>query len=105
MVTFRIPDMTCGHCASTIARAVADADKSARVEVSIPDKLVSVTSTAAEDELLQAIRDAGYSPQKVPAPAAGSPPARGCGCGCATRPPASVDARQARPAARGSCCG
>lgn len=105
MVTFRVPDMTCGHCASAIAKAVAETDKAARIDVSIPGKLVSITSTAAEDDLLQAIRDAGYSPQKAEAPATGPSSARGCGCGCGPRSRAGADAGRAAQAARGSCCG
>lgn len=84
MITFRIPDMTCGHCASTIARAVASIDKDARVEVSIPQKLVSVTSTAAESELAEAIQEAGYTTEKLTAPPPRAARAAG-GCCCGTR--------------------
>lgn len=83
MFTFRIPDMTCGHCASTITRAVASVDGSARLEVNLPDKTVSVTSTAAEAELMEAITKAGYTPERLQA-GQGSPaaaPRRGCCCG------------------------
>jgi len=62
MVTFRIPDMTCGHCASAIARAVASVASQARLDVSIPDKLVRITGDAAQAELAEAIREAGYTP-------------------------------------------
>ena len=48
MITFRVPDMTCGHCASVITMAVAGVDKAARIEIDVPAKLVSITSTAAE---------------------------------------------------------
>ena len=104
MITFRIPDMTCGHCASTITRAVASVDKDARVEVSIPQKLVSVLSTAAESELAAAIQEAGYTPETVTAPA--SQPARAAGgCCCGTRKPASTGSEQSVPVRQSSCCG
>ena len=62
MFTFRVPDMTCGHCAGTIARALKDADAAARVEVSLPEHRVRVQTAldAAGAEL--AIREAGYTP-------------------------------------------
>ena len=99
MVTFRIPDMTCGHCASAIARAVAAVDKGARMEVSIGNHSVSISSLAAEEEFADAIREAGYSPEKVEAEPAHA--AKAAGCCCATRKTGPVDAESA---AGGSCC-
>lgn len=91
MVTYRIADMTCGHCAGTIARALAGVDKGARVEVDVARKLVSVTSGAPEDELAEAIREAGYTPEKVrPAPREQSVSGSGCGCGCGPRAASAV---------------
>ena len=84
MITFRVPDMTCGHCASAIARAVASVEKDAHLEVSIPDKLVRVTGTAAEREFAEAITDAGYTPESVTADAAPVPKKAG-GCCCGSR--------------------
>lgn len=82
MVTFRVPDMTCGHCASAIARAVASVDKSARLEVRIAEKLVLITGAATQQELAEAITEAGYTPETV---GAKSDPVRqprgGCCCG------------------------
>lgn len=65
MVTFRVPDMTCGHCASAIARAVASVDKRARLEVRIPEKLVLITGAATQQELAEAITEAGYTAETV----------------------------------------
>jgi copper chaperone len=101
MVTFRVPDMTCGHCASSIARAVAAVDKAARVDVSLADQRVVVDSTAAESELMEAIREAGYSPEPAaPVPQA----ATSSGCCCANRKAAPVDTGQVRATPRSSCC-
>jgi copper chaperone len=102
MVTFRVPDMTCGRCASTIARAVFAVDNVARVEVSVLDRLVSITSTEAEAELLEAIQEAGYSPERVVGTLAASNSSSGC-C-CAPRKSAAVDAGQPGTGAGGSCC-
>lgn len=65
MVTFRVPDMTCGHCAATIARAIATVDGGARVDANIADRLVSVSADAAESELIAAMQEAGYKAQRV----------------------------------------
>jgi copper chaperone len=106
MVTFQVSDMTCGHCASTIARAVAAVDKFARTEVDITRKLVRVSGDAPVADLAQAIRDTGYMPQELeagPAPAQAQA-SSGCGCGCGPRKTTAVDAGQAAPSAAGSCC-
>ena len=106
MVAFHVNDMTCGHCASAISRAVAGIDKNARLDVRIQQKLVRIDSTAPAGELAAAIQDAGYTPvelgdqpQQPVAPRASG----GCGCGCGPKA-AAVDARQQAPVARGSCC-
>jgi copper chaperone len=106
MVIFQVNDMTCGHCASTIAKAVAAVDKFARVEVDIPRKRVSVSGGASVADVAEAIRGAGYTPKEVQGvPAAATRSASGCGCGCGPRKPVSVDAGQAPAPAAGSCCG
>jgi copper chaperone len=59
---FEVDDMTCGHCASHITKAIKDLDQSANVVVSLDQKRVKVASAATADELLHAISEAGYSP-------------------------------------------
>ena len=65
MTTFRIPDMTCGHCASTIASAVASVAKDAGVDFNIQEKLVKISGDAADVELAEAIAEAGYTVEAV----------------------------------------
>ena len=84
MLMFRVDDMTCGHCASTIARAVAQVDRDARVQVNIGEKIVSVIADASENDISDAIRDAGYTPQRL-ADAAPRTSAAGGGCCCGAR--------------------
>ncbi len=110
MVTFQVSDMTCGHCAGTITRAVADVDKSAQVEIQIPRRLVRVSSTASAAQLAEAIQNAGYTARQVLDAAEGTPAAAaaqrsGCGCGCGTTKSAPVDAGQPTAPVRSSCCG
>lgn len=100
MVTFQIPDMTCGHCAGTIAKAIAAEDAGARVEFDIPGHLVHVTSSSATPaELESAIREAGYTPTGVQAQPARS---GGCGCGCGSSK--RIDMPQSQASAKGGCC-
>jgi len=85
MQTFRVEDMTCGHCASTITQAIRALDSGARVEVDLQQHLVNIDSTGANVQALrEAIAEAGYTPVAVEAAAIGAQPAAkrsGC-CGC-----------------------
>ncbi len=65
MLTFHVPDMTCGHCASTITRALKDADAAAKVEISLPEHRVKVQTALAPADVAQAIAEAGYTPRTV----------------------------------------
>ena len=63
MLTYRVDDMTCGHCASTIAKAVRAIDAGAKVQVALSQHLVTVEPTEANAaELAKAITAAGYTP-------------------------------------------
>lgn len=59
---FEVNDMTCGHCASHITKAIKDIDQSATVDVNLDQKRVKVVSETTPDEFLHAISEAGYSP-------------------------------------------
>lgn len=63
MIEIKVPDMTCGHCVSTITKAVKALDADATVEASLPEHRVRVDSKASQADLLHAIADAGYTPQ------------------------------------------
>jgi copper chaperone len=62
MIEFAVNDMTCGHCASTIARAVKDVDSASRCEIDLAAKKVSIESSRAPGEFKAAIEEAGYTP-------------------------------------------
>ena len=84
MIEFRVDDMTCGHCASTITKALKAADQRARVNIDLPKHLVSIEpGDASGEELRVAIAEAGYSPVEITA----------------------TNATHGRPASGGSCCG
>jgi copper chaperone len=65
MIDIKVPDMTCGHCASTITKAIKALDAAATVEVSLPDHRVRIQSTTPKDVLVHAIAEAGYTPEAV----------------------------------------
>jgi len=65
MIEFTVNDMTCGHCASTITRAVKEVDAAARCEIDLAGKKVRIESALEAAEFQAAIDDAGYTP--VPA--------------------------------------
>lgn len=69
MHTFHVPGMTCGHCASTIGRALRAADPACEVEVALPLREVRVRSTEDRATLAEVLAGAGYPP--APAAAAG----------------------------------
>ena len=83
MIAFEVNDMTCGHCVSTITKALKATDKGALVQIDLAAHRVQVEPVSADaEELAEAIKEAGYTP--VPVEAA---------------------AGEAAPQQRGSCCG
>ena len=91
MLAFKVTDMTCGHCASAITRAVSAVDPRARVDIDLARQRVTVEPVDADAAALRAaIAAAGYTAEPVPANAAAPPPARAAGgCGCGPRPHAA----------------
>lgn len=66
MTTFKVEDMSCGHCVSMITKTVKGADANATVEVKLDQHLVVIGGARVDAETLkEAITDAGYTPQLV----------------------------------------
>jgi len=87
MTSFEVKDMTCGHCVSTITKAVKDVDQGAKLQFDLATHRVNIDSIEADAVgLSDAISRAGYTPvavktgvERVVVKAA---PARGsCCCG------------------------
>lgn len=75
MINFEVNDMTCGHCVSTITKAVATVDDGAKVQVDLAGHRVQIEPmTATAERLGNAIKEAGYTPVVIdgnaPVPAA-----------------------------------
>ncbi len=86
MTTFEVKDMTCGHCVSTITKAVRAVDQSAKVQIDLATHRVTIDTTEVDAaELSDAIKEAGYTPVAIEAAqkraAGNAAPARG-GCCC-----------------------
>ncbi len=62
MIEIAVNDMTCGHCASVITKAVRETDAAARCEVDLAAKRVHVATAQPARDFLEAIAEAGYSP-------------------------------------------
>jgi len=62
MIEIAVNDMTCGHCASVISKAVREADASARCEIDLAARKVSIASELPAGEFVEAIAEAGYTP-------------------------------------------
>lgn len=63
MIEFKVSDMTCGHCASTITKAVKELDAGAKLDISLAEHIVRVDSKASREDLQHAIAEAGYTPE------------------------------------------
>ena len=73
MIAFQVNDMTCGHCVSTVTKAVKSVDKGAAVTIDLASHRVEIEPTEANAQALSdAIKEAGYTP--VPARAPGDRP-------------------------------
>jgi copper chaperone len=82
MITFEVNDMTCGHCVSTITRALKATDKDAKIEIDLASHRVQVQPASADaEELADAIKDVGYTPVPVATDAVASVKAQGSCCG------------------------
>ncbi|TIM70683.1 MAG: heavy-metal-associated domain-containing protein [Mesorhizobium sp.] len=67
MLKLKVPDMSCGHCASTIEKAVKSVDPAARVTVDLGSSTVAVETKADETAICDVIKAAGYDNEKAAA--------------------------------------
>lgn len=66
MLTIKVPDMTCGHCASTITKAVKAIDPASSCEIDLAAKQVRIGSDRPAADFVDAIAEAGYTPAIAP---------------------------------------
>ena len=65
MLKLSVPDMTCGHCASVVTKAVQSVDAGARVEIDLKSQTVSITTSAEATKIAQVLDLAGYPAQSA----------------------------------------
>lgn len=61
MHNFQVNDMTCGHCASTVEKAVKSVDAAAQVKIDLNTRKVEIQSEKPADVFVAAIGEAGYT--------------------------------------------
>ncbi|WP_173049191.1 heavy-metal-associated domain-containing protein [Bosea sp. ANAM02] len=61
-ISFRVEDMTCGHCAGTIKKAIEGQLPGSAVTADPASKLVSVVGAADFSAIKSIVTGAGYTP-------------------------------------------
>lgn len=64
-VKISVPDLACGHCATTVEDALRGVEGVERAEVSLEEKEASVVASenVADQALAAAVKGAGYTPE------------------------------------------
>lgn len=60
---FHLDDMTCGGCARTVTKAIQMIDPTASIVTDPPTRLVQVQTSASEEQIVTALREAGFPPR------------------------------------------
>lgn len=61
MYEFDIPNMTCGHCAGTVKKAIETADPMASSIIDVGTRKAKVETAVSPEAIAAAIIEAGYS--------------------------------------------
>jgi copper chaperone len=60
MLKLKVEEMNCGHCVSSVTKAIKKVDPNADVQVDLGSSLVTVDTSAGGDAVRAAVKDAGY---------------------------------------------
>lgn len=60
---FHVENMTCGGCARGVTRAIQAVDADAKVVADPPNRSVKVETTASEQQVVDALTEAGFPPR------------------------------------------
>lgn len=66
MPTFKVPEMTCGHCVATIEKAIKGVDAAAVVQADLKARTVAVTTALPAAGIAAALQEAGYDSEALP---------------------------------------
>ncbi len=62
---FKVDDMSCNHCKMTIEKALQELEDIELYNVDLEKKEVSVESDGDAQEIIDKIRERGYSPELI----------------------------------------
>ncbi len=57
---FSVPDMTCGHCVSSIETAIGKLDSAATVATNLDDKTVEISTEIDTAAVMKTLESEGY---------------------------------------------
>ncbi|EEY94310.1 heavy-metal-associated domain protein [Acinetobacter junii SH205] len=60
---FHVENMTCGGCARGVTRAIQALDANAKVIADPPNRKVTVETTATQEQVAEALTEAGFPPR------------------------------------------
>ncbi|ENX05734.1 heavy-metal-associated domain-containing protein [Acinetobacter courvalinii] len=60
---FHVENMTCGGCARGVTRAIQAVDTNAKVITDPPNRSVKVETTASQQQVVEALSEAGFPPR------------------------------------------
>ena len=60
MLKLNVPDMTCGHCAGVVTKAIQSVDAGAKVGVDLKTQIVTIDANSDGAAFTQALEVAGY---------------------------------------------
>lgn len=63
MLKIRVPDMSCAHCVQTITETLKSLDPAVTLNFDLAQYTVMVKSARSQDDILLAIKTAGYTPE------------------------------------------
>lgn len=61
----KVADMSCGHCTSSIEKAIKAADASATVTCDLETKIVHVETAQSADQIVALITNIGFVPEVI----------------------------------------
>ena len=65
MYTYQVSDMSCGKCAEKIQKAFDGISQVNDVKINVESKEVCVETSAPTGEIVEIIKNAGYSPVEL----------------------------------------
>ncbi|GHA23972.1 hypothetical protein GCM10007082_25950 [Oceanisphaera arctica] len=62
MISFTLPDMTCGHCVGVLNQMLIELDPDCELEFDLLNHIIKVESSLPREQLADALTEAGYPP-------------------------------------------